>query len=125
MQSIVILGTGGTIAGQAARADDGVGYRAGALGVQAVIKDAGYETKRGPTGAVGFFHGTGHGLGMEVHELPRPSTVPRPLRTGAVVTVEPGLYYPGLGGCRWEDVVQVTPTGCRKLSHHPYAWEIR
>lgn len=104
---------------------DGVDGRTVHERVQAVIKDAGYETRRGPHGAVGFFHGTGHGLGMEVHELPRLSTVSSPLRTGAVVTVEPGLYYPGLGGCRWEDVVQVTPTGCRKLSHHPYNWEIR
>jgi Xaa-Pro aminopeptidase len=41
------------------------------------------------------------------------------------MTVEPGLYYPGLGGCRWEDVVQVTATGTKPLSKHPYVWEIR
>ena len=41
------------------------------------------------------------------------------------MTVEPGLYYPGLGGCRWEDVVQVTATGTKSLSKHPYVWEIR
>jgi len=51
----------------------------------------------------GFFHGTGHGLGLEVHELPRISKVPAVLRTGGVVTVEPGLYYPGIGGVRIED----------------------
>jgi len=93
--------------------------------VQAVFTEAGYVTKRGPRGSVGFFHGTGHGLGLDIHEPPRLSTVRSPLRAGAVVTVEPGLYYPGLGGCRWEDVVQVTPTGSRKLSRHPYTWEIR
>ena len=44
---------------------------------------------------------------------------------GAVVTVEPGLYYPGLGGCRVEDVVQVTAGRPRLLSNYPYDWEIR
>jgi Xaa-Pro aminopeptidase len=87
---------------------------------------AGYQTRHGKNGSVGFFHGTGHGLGLAVHELPRLSgLVSMPLKNGAVVTVEPGLYYPGLGGCRIEDVVQVTATGARLLSRHPYAWEIR
>jgi len=86
----------------------------------------GYQTKRGADGAVGFFHGTGHGLGLAVHDPGcRFSTVTSILKKGAVVTVEPGLYYPGLGGCRWEDVVQVTATGAKMLSHHPYDWEIR
>lgn len=86
----------------------------------------GYETKRGANGSVGFFHGTGHGLGLAVHDPGcRFSTVSSILKQGAVVTVEPGLYYPGLGGCRWEDVVQVTATGAKMLSRHPYNWEIR
>lgn len=93
--------------------------------VSAVFTEAGYETKHGPKGSVGFFHGTGHGLGLAIHEPPRLSTVSNVLKAGAVVTVEPGLYYPGLGGCRWEDVVQVTPTGARLLSRHPYQWEVR
>lgn len=85
----------------------------------------GYETKATPRGAVGFFHGTGHGLGLAVHELPRVSgLVDSELTTGAVVTVEPGLYYPGLGGCRIEDVVQVTPGKPKLLSSYPYRWEI-
>jgi Xaa-Pro aminopeptidase len=88
--------------------------------------EAGYETRRTKQGSVGFFHGTGHGLGLEVHDPGRMSpTVPAPLKSGAVLTVEPGLYYPGLGGCRWEDVVWVTKTGVKMLSKHPYAWEIR
>lgn len=88
--------------------------------------EAGYETRREKSGPVGFFHGTGHGLGLEVHDPGRISPhVSAPLRRGAVLTVEPGLYYPGLGGCRWEDVVQVTATGSRMLSRHPYEWEIR
>ena len=88
--------------------------------------EAGYETRRTKNGPVGFFHGTGHGLGLAVHDPGRMSpTVPYPLKLGSVMTVEPGLYYPGLGGCRWEDVVQVTATGTKPLSKHPYNWEIR
>ncbi|HVZ65589.1 MAG TPA: Xaa-Pro peptidase family protein [Lacunisphaera sp.] len=87
---------------------------------------AGYETRRGKSGSVGFFHGTGHGLGLAVHDPGRMSaTVAYPLKNRSVLTVEPGLYYPGLGGCRWEDVVWVTPTGTKPLSSHPYDWEIR
>jgi len=86
---------------------------------------AGYETKHGKKGSVGFFHGTGHGLGLAVHDPGRMSAVVAyPLKKGSVMTVEPGLYYPGLGGCRWEDVVQVTATGTKPLSKHPYIWEI-
>ena len=84
-----------------------------------------YETKHTSNGSVGFFHGTGHGLGLAVHEAPRVSTVDYKLKAGSVVTVEPGLYYPGLGGCRIEDVVQVTATGAKLLSSAPYDWEIR
>ncbi|WP_237702356.1 M24 family metallopeptidase [Opitutus terrae] len=87
---------------------------------------AGFETRRTPHGSVGFFHGTGHGLGLAVHEPPRMGgLVSMPLKKGAVVTVEPGLYYPGLGGCRIEDVVQVTERAPRMLSSHPYDWEFR
>ena len=90
------------------------------------FEDAGYETRHGKGGSVGFFHGTGHGLGLEVHDPGRISPlIAAPLKKGAVLTVEPGLYYPGLGGCRWEDVVQVTATGATMLSRHPYQWEIR
>lgn len=86
----------------------------------------GFETKRTAKGAIGFFHGTGHGLGLAVHELPRLSpSVESRLPAGAVVTVEPGLYYPGLGGCRIEDVVQVTARAPRMLSDYSYEWEIR
>jgi Xaa-Pro aminopeptidase len=85
----------------------------------------GYETRPTPRGSIGFFHGTGHGLGLAVHELPRISgTVNYELKQGAVVTVEPGLYYPGLGACRIEDVVQVTSGRPRLLSHYHYDWEI-
>lgn len=94
--------------------------------VVATFDAAGYKTTHGKNGSTGFFHGTGHGLGLAVHEMPRVSgMVSMPLKAGTVVTVEPGLYYPGLGGCRFEDVVQVTATGCTMLSNHPYDWEIR
>ncbi len=90
-----------------------------------VFTTRGYETKTTPAGSVGFFHGTGHGLGLAVHEAPRISApVQTPLKAGAVVTVEPGLYYPGLGGCRIEDVAWLTATGHKLLSKHPYVWEI-
>lgn len=74
---------------------------------------------------VGFFHGLGHGLGFDIHEPPALSRRwPHPLEPGHAVTVEPGLYYPGIGGCRFEDVALVTRSGIEMLSEHPYAWEI-
>src|SRR5256886_9722033 len=78
------------------------------------------EVRRGRR--VGFFHGTGHGLGLEIHEHPRLQKVV--LKERQVVTVEPGLYYPGLGGVRLEDVVLVTKTGCKILSRFPKQLEI-
>lgn len=90
-----------------------------------VFESRGYETKATPKGSVGFFHGTGHGLGLEVHEPPRVNSSDYRLKRGSVVTVEPGLYYPGLGGCRIEDVVQVTDTAPKMLSRYHYDWELR
>ncbi len=72
----------------------------------------------------GFFHGTGHGLGLDVHEPPRISKVPWTLKAGNVVTVEPGLYYLDAGAVRIEDVVVVTKTGCRNLVVYPKQLEI-
>jgi Xaa-Pro aminopeptidase len=71
---------------------------------------------------VGFFHGTGHGLGLEIHEYPRLQKVM--LKAGQCLTVEPGLYYPGIGGARIEDVVIVEKDGCRILSKFPKHLEI-
>ena len=72
----------------------------------------------------GFFHGTGHGLGLDIHEPPRIAPVDATLRAGHVVTVEPGLYYLGVGGVRLEDVVLVTPNGNRNLTDCPQFLEI-
>jgi len=69
----------------------------------------------------GFFHGLGHGVGLEVHEAPgmgRGST--GELVAGDVVTLEPGLYRQGFGGCRLEDLVLVTENGAEKLTDFPY-----
>ncbi|MEO5377889.1 MAG: Xaa-Pro peptidase family protein [Magnetococcus sp. DMHC-6] len=88
--------------------------------VQAYLTRVGFETKVLNDGRqAGFFHGTGHGLGLEVHELPRLGKKGEILRCGHVVTVEPGLYYPDLGGLRLEDVVVVEAEGCRILSDFP------
>src|SRR5438874_9954701 len=78
------------------------------------------EVRRGRR--VGLFHGTGHGLGLEIHEHPRLQKVT--LKDRQVLTVEPGLYYPGLGGVRLEDVVLVTKTACKILSRFPKQLEI-
>jgi Xaa-Pro aminopeptidase len=72
----------------------------------------------------GFFHGTGHGLGLDIHEAPRIAPVDATLRAGHVVTVEPGLYYLGVGGVRLEDVVLVTAKGNRNLTDCPQFLEI-
>ena len=91
-----------------------------------VFTERGFETKHTAKGSVGFFHGTGHGVGLDIHEPPRVNaTYDYNLKKGSVVTVEPGLYYPGIGGCRIEDVVQVTDAKPTLLSSYPYEWEFR
>ena len=92
---------------------------------EVVFKERGYRTERRGEAFVGFIHSTGHGLGLEVHESPRVSSGAPALKTGQVITVEPGLYYPGLGACRIEDVVLVTRKGFEPLSSMHYRWEIR
>ena len=72
----------------------------------------------------GFFHGTGHGLGLDIHEAPRIAPVDATLKAGHVVTVEPGLYYLGVGGVRLEDVVLVQANGNRNLTECPQFLEI-
>jgi Xaa-Pro aminopeptidase len=90
--------------------------------IQDFFSKRGFPTQVRKGRRVGFFHGTGHGLGLEIHEHPRLQKVV--LKDRQVLTVEPGLYYPGLGGVRIEDVVLVTKTGCRILSRFPKQLEI-
>jgi Xaa-Pro aminopeptidase len=90
--------------------------------IQEFFANRGFPTEIRKGRRVGFFHGTGHGLGLEIHEHPRLQKVT--LKDRQVLTVEPGLYYPGLGGVRLEDVVLVTKTGCRILSRFPKQLEI-
>jgi Xaa-Pro aminopeptidase len=69
----------------------------------------------------GFYHGLGHGVGLEVHEKPSLSmTREEPLVAGDVITLEPGLYRQGFGGCRLEDLVLVTEDGAENLTDYPY-----
>ncbi len=79
---------------------------------RSIIVDAGYGEA--------FGHGTGHGVGLDIHELP---AVRRGndaiLQPGHVITVEPGIYLPAIGGVRVEDTVVVTETGCRSLTRAP------
>jgi Xaa-Pro aminopeptidase len=84
----------------------------------------GFHTGRINGRMQGFFHGTGHGLGLDIHEAPRIAPVDATLRTGHVVTVEPGLYYLGVGGVRLEDVVLVMAKGNRNLTDCPQFLEI-
>lgn len=85
------------------------------LGFQSGVMDGRHQ---------GFFHGTGHGVGLDIHEPPRISKVDHTLGTGQVVTVEPGLYYPRWGAVRIEDLVVVGPSGCRNLTQAPKFLEI-
>jgi Xaa-Pro aminopeptidase len=79
----------------------------------------GYPTETVKGIPQGFFHSTGHGVGLEIHEGPHVAPVDGFLRAGHVVTIEPGLYYPGLGGVRIEDTVLITPHGYRCLATFP------
>ena len=68
----------------------------------------------------GYFHGLGHGVGLELHERPNLGRTPDTLRAGDVITLEPGCYRPGFGGCRLEDLVVVADEGYETLTDFPY-----
>jgi Xaa-Pro aminopeptidase len=93
-----------------------------------IFEAAGEPTQRTKKPGVplsdGFFHGLGHGVGLDVHEEPGMGQLARKkLVTGDVVTVEPGLYRAGYGGVRLEDIVLVTETGAKVITDYPYDLE--
>lgn len=97
----------------------GAGCREVDLKAREVLEKAGYGDR--------FIHGLGHGVGLQVHEFPRMSRwAPEEskLDAGMVVTVEPGVYIPGFGGIRLEDMVAVTEGGCRVLTRFPKVLEM-
>ena len=95
--------------------------------VEDIIWEAGYDTlrpsqKKDPANPTprGFIHSTGHGVGLEIHEAPgigRGGT--KPLIVGDVVTIEPGVYDPAIGGVRLEDMLVITEHGARNLTKAP------
>ena len=93
--------------------------------VQEFFEREGYKTGKHKGSMQGFFHGTGHGLGLDIHESPRAGPNSSDvLKAGHVITVEPGLYYPGVGGVRLEDVALVTRNTPRNLTRFEKVLEI-
>jgi len=93
-----------------------------------IFEAAGEPTQRtkkpGEALVDGFFHGLGHGVGLEVHESPGMGQISdKQFVAGDVVTVEPGLYRAGYGGVRLEDIVLVTESGAEVLTQYPYDLE--
>jgi len=92
--------------------------------VSAFFEELGHPTQLSvPEGSVlrdGFYHGLGHGVGLEVHEAPGLGRLGHPLVAGDVIALEPGLYRHGWGGVRVEDLVLVTTDGCEVLTKYPY-----
>ena len=89
----------------------------GSVVYQSVVdffKEHGYESD-----TRGFIHNLGHGVGLQVHELPTVGPAGKELRAGSVITVEPGLYYPGIGGVRLEDIGEVTKKGFNNFTKFP------
>ncbi len=93
------------------------GLKAGAAGSDLYTRVKDFFTDQGfQTDTEGFTHSLGHGVGLEVHEMPSLSPMGGPLESGHVVTIEPGLYYRGIGGVRIENLLEVTGTGSRRLT---------
>src|SRR3954454_314261 len=92
-----------------------------------LFAEHGYPTQltkqRGEVLTSGFFHSLGHGVGLEVHERPWLGRVGDDLVAGDVIALEPGLYRPGLGGVRLEDIAIVTDEGIEVVTDYPYELE--
>jgi Xaa-Pro aminopeptidase len=93
-------------------------------GIQKLFEDRGYRTGPKDGRMQGYFHGTGHSLGLAIHEPPGIGARDETLPAGAVVTVEPGLYYAGIGGVRLEDMVLVKKGGCENLTEFPKSLDL-
>lgn len=93
-----------------ARVKDGAKASAVDGAARSIVSRAGYS-RYSP-------HGTGHGIGMEIHEPPSLTPDSKDvLRAGMVITVEPGVYVQRVGGARWEDTLLVTESGYQVLTH--------
>ena len=88
------------------------------------FEDRGRPTEERDGAKVGYFHGTGHGVGLDIHESPSLGRLESTLDENSVITVEPGLYYPGMGAVRIEDTVRVTSSGFENLTSLPKFLEI-
>jgi Xaa-Pro aminopeptidase len=80
-----------------------------------IFEEKGYDTYKSGS-SVGFIHSTGHGVGLEIHEAPPVGERDVTLEEGNVITIEPGLYYPDVGGIRLEDLILVTADGHENLT---------
>ena len=104
---------------------DGVKTRKVHRAIQKLFEKRGFKSGLQDGRMQGFFHSTGHGLGLEIHEPPRIAANNLTLEKGMVVTVEPGLYYFGAnGGVRIEDTIVVTKSGIDNLTRFPKFLEI-
>ncbi len=93
--------------------------------VQQFFEREGFKTGRQDRRLSGFFHATGHGVGLEIHEAPRLGSHSKDtLRSGQVITIEPGLYYPKIGGVRLEDMALIQGNHARNLTKFEKSLEV-
>ena len=90
------------------------------------FEQQGFKTQQINGTTQGFIHSAGHGLGLDIHEpIHIDSNSLDILKTGMVITIEPGLYYPKIGGVRIEDVAIIENNGFSLLSKFHYKWHIK
>jgi len=105
-------------------ASDGVLCRTIHDGIIKIFEEAGFKTGEINGSMQGFIHSTGHGIGLEIHEAPRIASNEQVLKAGMITSIEPGLYYKGLGGVRIEDLIHVTKNGCEIIAGYHKRLEI-